>query len=204
MPLKKAVRSKTSAGAKKSTRSVKTRRVIGNVGVAAMLIALIAVLGVAIVVASRDSSDRAEFTNTDARPEPASVASSSRKPSPVRALSDQVPEPAPTTGADEARASDAEAPTSPASKSSPVTIAGCLERADKAFRLKDATGADVPKSRSWKSGFLKKSSTSVDLVESGTRLKLGDQIGKRVSVTGTLTDHQMRVQSVRRVAASCR
>jgi hypothetical protein len=203
MPLKKAVRSKTSPGARKSTRPAKTRRVMGNVRAAAMLIALLAVVGVAIVVASRDSSDRPEFTNTESRPEPGPVPASSRKPSPVRALSDQVPEPAPTTGADEARASDTEPGTSPASKTSPITIAGCLERADKAFRLKDATGANVPKSRSWKSGFLKKSSTSVDLVESGTRLKLGDQVGRRVSVTGTVTDHQMRVQSVRRVAPSC-
>ena len=90
-----------------------------------------------------------------------------------------------------------------AKKSSPVTIAGCLERADNAFRLNDTTGADVPKSRTWKSGFLKKGSPAIDLVESGNGLKLRDHIGRRVSVTGTLSDRRMRVQSIRRVAPSC-
>jgi hypothetical protein len=201
MPLKKAVRSK-SAGAKKSARSTKRNSVIGKIGAGAMLTALASVLAVALAIAARESSDRPELTTADAQPEPAADAASPRKIASMRALSDAVPATAPTTGADEANASDAESATSPAKKS-PVTIAGCLERADSVFRLKDATGADVPKARSWKSGFLKKSSSSVDLVESGNGLRLRDQIGRRVSVTGTLTDRQMRVQSVRRVAPSC-
>ena len=53
------------------------------------------------------------------------------------------------------------------------------------------------------SGFLKKGSASIELVESGNGLKLRDHVGTRVSVTGTLTDRQMRVQSVRRAAPSC-
>jgi hypothetical protein len=203
MPLKKAVRSKTSPVARKSTRPAKTRRVMGNVGAAAMLIALLAVIGVAIVVASRDSSDPPEFTSTESRPEPVPAPASSRKASPVRALSDQVPEPAPTTGADEGKASDTEPGTSPASKTSPVTIAGCLERSDKAFRLKDATGVNVPKSRSWKSGFLKKGSATVDVVDAAKSAKLQSHVGQRVSVTGVLNGHEMQVRSLQRVSASC-
>ena len=52
-----------------------------------------------------------------------------------------------------------EAPTAPAA--APVTVAGCLERADETFRLKNTQGPDAPKARSWKSGFLKKSPTSI-------------------------------------------
>jgi cytoskeletal protein RodZ len=91
----------------------------------------------------------------------------------------------------------------PEPKSAPVTITGCLERADETFRLKDATGVDAPKSRSWKSGFLKKGSASVEIVDAANELKLPDHVGQRVSVTGTLMDRAMQGRSLQRVAASC-
>ena len=90
-----------------------------------------------------------------------------------------------------------------APKAAPVTITGCLERNDETFRLKDTSGADAPKSRSWKSGFLKKGPKPIDVVDSSKRLKLGDHVGQRVSVTGTLVDREMQVRSVKRVAPSC-
>ena len=37
-----------------------------------------------------------------------------------------------------------------------VTLTGCLERDDETFRLKNTTGDDAPKARSWRSGFLRK------------------------------------------------
>jgi hypothetical protein len=85
----------------------------------------------------------------------------------------------------------------------PVTITGCLERNDDTFRLKDTSGTNAPKSRSWKSGFLKKGSAAIEVVDAARTLKLADQVGHRVSVTGTLVDRQMRVRSLRRVSASC-
>ena len=84
-----------------------------------------------------------------------------------------------------------------------VTIAGCLERDDKAFRLKNTTGAEAPKARSWKSGFLKKASASIAVVDSGRALPLGDHVGRRVSVTGTLAGREMNARSVRRLSSSC-
>ena len=86
----------------------------------------------------------------------------------------------------------------------PVTIAGCLERDDETFRLKDTSGADAPRSRSWKSAFLKKGSAPVDLVDATKRLKLTNHVGERVSVTGTLSDGEMQIRSLRRLAASCK
>ena len=84
-----------------------------------------------------------------------------------------------------------------------VTIAGCLERDGDGFRLKDVSGADAPKARSWKSGFLKKGTPSVDVVDATHALRLAEQVGKRVSVTGAFADRELNARSLRRVAASC-
>ena len=84
-----------------------------------------------------------------------------------------------------------------------VTIAGCLERSGDGFRLKDVTGAEAPKSRSWKSGFLKKGSATVEVIDGTHALRLTEQVGKRVSVTGALADRELNARSIRRVAASC-
>jgi cytoskeletal protein RodZ len=91
----------------------------------------------------------------------------------------------------------------PAVESGGVTITGCLERDNDTFRLRDTTGADAPKARSWKSGFLKKGSASIEIVDAANRLKLSNHIGQRVSVTGMLLDREMQARSLQRVGASC-
>ena len=84
-----------------------------------------------------------------------------------------------------------------------VTITGCLERDDNDFRLTDTSGAHAPKARSWKTGFLKKRSASLDVVDPSRKIKLKDHVGHRDALTGTLQDGELRVQSVRHLAASC-
>ena len=84
-----------------------------------------------------------------------------------------------------------------------VTITGCLERGDSTFRLKDTTGADAPKSRSWKSGFLKSGSASIQVIDAGDRLNLSNHVGQRVSLTGTLVDREMKARSLQSISASC-
>jgi hypothetical protein len=84
-----------------------------------------------------------------------------------------------------------------------VTITGCLERSDDGFRLTDTDGSEAPKARSWKSGFLKKGSASVEVVDAGNRARLTSHIGRRVSVTGLLEDRELQVRSLRRVAPAC-
>jgi hypothetical protein len=86
----------------------------------------------------------------------------------------------------------------------PVTISGCLVRDDETFRLKDTSGADAPRSRSWKSAFLKKGSAPVEVVDASKRLKLTSHVGQRVTVTGTLNDGEMQIRSLRRIASSCK
>jgi hypothetical protein len=84
-----------------------------------------------------------------------------------------------------------------------VTIAGCLERDHETFRLKDASGVDVPTSRTWKSAFLKKGPATIEVVDSANRIQLSDHVGRRVNLTGVLVDREMQVRSLQHVAASC-
>jgi hypothetical protein len=96
------------------------------------------------------------------------------------------------------------APAAKTSANRAVTVTGCLEKSDEGYRLKDTSGAAAPKSRSWKSGFLKKGAASVDVVDASHSLALNSEVGRRVAVTGPLTDRELRAQSVQRVAASCK
>lgn len=85
----------------------------------------------------------------------------------------------------------------------PVTITGCVVRDHETFRLKETEGEDAPKSRSWKSGFLKRGSASIELVDAADRLKLATHVGERVTVTGMLVEREMQARSLRRVGESC-
>jgi hypothetical protein len=87
-----------------------------------------------------------------------------------------------------------------------VTITGCLEASGNGdrFRLTDTEGADAPKSRSWRTGFLKKHSASVDLVGARDVTALRQQVGQRVAVTGVQTDRELKVSSVRVMSTSCK
>jgi hypothetical protein len=84
-----------------------------------------------------------------------------------------------------------------------VTISGCLEQDDERFRLKDTAGDNAPRGRSWRSGFLRRSATTIDVVDQADRHHLPTYVGQRVSVTGTLVDREMQVRSVSIVAESC-
>ena len=85
----------------------------------------------------------------------------------------------------------------------PVSVTGCLQRDSDGFVLKNTEGAAAPKARSWKSGFLKRSAASIDLLDAGNAAHLGSHVGQRVSVTGSLVDREMKVQSLHRIAAAC-
>lgn len=85
-----------------------------------------------------------------------------------------------------------------------TTITGCLElRDDGMFQLKDTDGEHAPKARSWKSGFVKKGSAKIDVFDAGNRLKLGTHVGYRVSISGALTDREMRARSLRPTSERC-
>jgi hypothetical protein len=84
-----------------------------------------------------------------------------------------------------------------------VTISGCLEQSNERFRLKDTAGEEAPTARSWRSGFLRRSASTIDVIDHTDRHHLPTYVGQRVSVTGTLVDREMQVRSVAIVAESC-
>jgi len=86
---------------------------------------------------------------------------------------------------------------------SSVTITGCLANDEETFWLKDTSGSDAPKSRNWRSGFLRKRAATVELLDATHALKLPNYVGQRVAATGMLVNREMRAQSLQRVAASC-
>ncbi len=93
----------------------------------------------------------------------------------------------------------------PAASASQATITGCLEMSTdgKEFRLADTEGRDAPKSRSWRTGFLRKRTAPVALAGASDPLELRKSVGKRVSATGLLTDRELQVDSLRIVGSSC-
>lgn len=78
-----------------------------------------------------------------------------------------------------------------------VTVAGCLARDDDAFMLKNVSGDAAPKSRSWKSGFLRKKSNSIELIDDARTSRLGSYVGKRIEATGVLEEREMHVKALR-------
>jgi hypothetical protein len=84
-----------------------------------------------------------------------------------------------------------------------ATVSGCLIRDDGVFQLKDTDGEYAPKSRSWKSGFIRKSPARIDVIDAGNRLALGTHVGHRVSVSGTLVDREMHVRALRPTSEPC-
>ena len=84
-----------------------------------------------------------------------------------------------------------------------ATIEGCLVQDANQFQLKNTSGEDAPKGRSWKSGFLHKSAKSVDVHDQTHRLNLAKHVGERVTITGILDDRELQGTSLKRVAESC-
>jgi hypothetical protein len=85
-----------------------------------------------------------------------------------------------------------------------TTVSGCLTVDDGNYRLKDVTGADAPKSRSWKSGFLTRRSATIAVRDADHSLGLANYVWKRVAATGTLAERELQVRSLERLADSCR
>ncbi len=206
MPAKKPVRSTTSenpatpqppiAEAGKSSVPA-TRTTTASV----FVLVAVCVIVAAVVMAVRDGSEPVEVAAADAKV----AAASSSAAQPNAPASPKVKTPAKTAVDASAAAPSASAvPGSSSALSATVTVAGCLERSDKGFRLKNTSGADAPKSRSWKTGFFTKRSASIDLSDQRGSAYLAEHLGERVSVTGALIDREIIVHSLRSVSASCK
>lgn len=192
MGMKKLVsRTKKTDGAKPSTHSKRARITVAIIG---------GVIGVTGAVAASIFA----ASGTPAPAATASTAASTQKPSSASSLS-------PQRAAENRRAqaelassrADYAAGTTGTTNAPPVTLTGCLEQKGDEFRLKNASGIDAPKSRSWKTGFLTHHTPAIDIVDASHKLKLTDHVGQRVSITGTLVDKEMQARTLKNVSASC-
>lgn len=205
MRMKKVMRTKKSTRAKKPSRFT---TFTGTIGARTIFLVVIGIMATAMLIAARQETQPAGSASFYIQPErTATTQPAARKPASTKGLAT---EPASAV----ALSADASAAIAPAVETeakadlakpapAPVTITGCLERSDDTFRLKDTAGEAAPKSRSWKSGFLKKGSAPIEVVDAAHRLKLPDHVGQRVSVTGKLVDREMQVRTLQRVSASC-
>ena len=205
MPPKKPTRAKSPASAKRTTpiaaetrpepTTAETQGSNGEtqgstrmMGVGAIVV-VFCVMTAAMLLSARETPAPAAAADDRADTAVTAPATNTSKPAPdVR--------PATTTVV-------ADASKSLSAKSSSVTITGCLARTDTAFRLTDTDGSDAPRSRSWKSGFLRKGTASVNVVDPARKLRLASHVGQRVSVTGVLEDREMQVRSLRQIAPAC-
>jgi hypothetical protein len=190
----------TRAKKAKSTSVKKAPRKAGAFSTRAVVAGVACFLGAAMIIGASASSRPSQVARADAPSdyalEMAKKTSGSRMPAADAEI-------AGTSGYGPDMAADGDSQTAIPPAAPPVTITGCLERDDDSFRLKNTSGADAPKARSWKSGFMKKGSASVDLVNPPKKLRLSDHVGERVSLTGVMVDRDMQVRSLNRVAASC-
>jgi hypothetical protein len=189
MPLKKATRAKA-----KTVRGGKRRiGLTSAIGPKATTAVVVCVLAGGIIVGAHQRSVSAKAKATEAADmQPVMTADAAPDPSNKPAAAKHL------TAATSGTESPATAPKAPV-----ATLAGCLEKSGDGFHLKDTSGADAPKSRSWKSGFLKKGAASVTVVDGADSLGLQNRVGQRVSVTGTLVDREMQAHSIRRISSSC-
>lgn len=197
MPVKKSMRVKKPASSSKKAAKPAVApdakapvRWMRTFGAETIFIALMCVMAAAMLVAAAHST-----SDTPARPRAAVEPDAT------------LPQPEPTTTVASAGLSsttDTVEPESVGTTARMTTVSGCLDRSDESFRLKDTSGADAPKARSWKSGFLRKSTASIDVIDATHRLRLANHVGQRVSLTGTLEDRSMQARSLQRIAGTCR
>jgi hypothetical protein len=165
-------------------------RFSSTVGAAAAFLVLILIVAGALALAPRQQS---------APPVPPVAARDVPEPLAPQADPKRVPDA--RSVAEAAAAADA---TARSTEQTPiVTLTGCLERSDEAFRLKDAIGDNAPKARSWKTGFLTRRTATIDVID-GANTRLPEHVGQRVSVTGQLVDREIKVRSLQAVSASCK
>ena len=89
-----------------------------------------------------------------------------------------------------------------ARKPDPVSLTGCLRKADTGgFVLIGAKG-DVPKARTWKTAYMTKTSKGV-VVTGANGVKLQDHIGRQVTLYGIVDGSHITARTIKRIAPAC-
>jgi len=201
--IKKAPRARATARAAESKNAITAASTHSNAThlkwmttSRAIVAGMIFVVVTAALLTAREDPPPAPVERLDLSPVAATTVQSNTA-RPAEAKKAVVAKASQPTSAAPAAASTNLALAPPAESVPTVTITGCLDNEDGAFRLTDASGAGAPTARSWKSGFLKKRSAQIEVVDAVGTLNLRHYAGRRVGVTGTLVDRDMRARSVR-------
>ena len=167
---------------------------------AVVAIGIVTLTGAVMLLAARATSETASPAPQPNRAEEPADKSTE----PVKKSS--TPKPAssavPVKGAPVASATAPSGVPARATDDEPVTVTGCLALDNQEYRLTDTEGEDAPKSRSWKSGFLKKHAANLEVLDAAN-LRLATHLGQRVTVTGVVTDRKMQARSLVVAARSC-
>lgn len=161
----------------------------------------------AVEPAAPTAKDTTPVVQTRAKKLPASKASAASVAPASTPAADETPaRTRPSTPAVESTAKETETVTAKVTvqESPDVTITGCLERDADTFRLKDTSGVEAPKSRNWRSGFLRRNSARIEVIDAANSLNLQNHVGERITVTGMLVDREMHAHSAEFAAESCK
>ena len=90
----------------------------------------------------------------------------------------------------------------PAKSTAPVSMTGCLRAGGGGYVLTSLKGNQAPKARSWKTGYIMKTTRDV-VVRPAAGMKLQDHVGRQVTVVGMVDGTHMTARTIRRVATSC-
>jgi hypothetical protein len=190
----RSTQSKIPAGAKPSPRQA------WPVSGPAIVLGVICIVGAAALISARQPSPRRDVSAVDAPPEASTSLTSvpvaarleptksvaSKPPAPATAPVSKPPEAsvpvAKLQPLDVAKLHSMESVKTPVAAEStpnavvpnvaPVTITGCVELVGGRFWLTDTSGVEAPKSRSWKTGFLKKRPSRIEFVDAIDTLTL--------------------------------
>src|SRR5438552_18334106 len=84
-----------------------------------------------------------------------------------------------------------------------ITLTGCLHADGGKYKLTDLKGTEAPKGRSWKTGWITKSTKDVGVVSTSSGPKLKDHVGHQVTLTGVKNGDNLQARSIKHVATSC-
>ena len=195
--IKKAPRAKATARATetKTETTATSTRLKWMTSSSAIVLGMTFVVVTAALLTAREDEAPAQVERLDLSPMAATVQTNTARPAEEKKA--VIAKATPPTPAPRAAASTNLVVSSQAESTPSVTITGCLDNDDGTFRLTDASGVDAPTARSWKSGFLKKRAAQIEVVDAAGTLNLRHYAGRRVGVTGTLVERDMRARSVR-------
>jgi hypothetical protein len=186
-----------------NSKRKKRSRVFGSpMRTTVVVLSILALTGTVIALAGRSDSNTAPAVQQETQVEEPAASST-----PVKKIGTGTPKPAPSAvpvkGAPVASATAP--PAAPANEPAdePVTVTGCLELDNQEYRLTDTEGQDAPKSRSWKSGFLKKRGAELEVIDAAKSLRLATHLGQRVTLSGVVVDRTMQARTLVVAAKSC-